>query len=96
MITTLNVQNCLEPASVEVWLFITIAPIASPGKRNSGLFPTIFVIFRCLWAPTRQPCLVGRWTATPALTAALQAALLRGMFPLLLSRLVNSCLFALC
>ena len=34
-------------------------------------------IFRCLWAPARQPRWVGRWSATPASHAALQAALFR-------------------
>ena len=32
-------------------------------------------IFRCLWAPARQPRWMGRWSATPASHAALQAAL---------------------
>ena len=34
-------------------------------------------IFRCLGAPARQPRWVGRWSATPASHAALQAALFR-------------------
>ena len=34
-------------------------------------------IVLCLWAPTRQPRWVGRWSATPASNAALQAALSR-------------------
>ena len=32
-------------------------------------------IFRRLWAPARQPRRMGRWSATPASHAALQAAL---------------------
>jgi len=38
---------------------------------------TMTGIFRCLWAPARQPRWVGRWSATPASHAALQAALFR-------------------
>ena len=38
---------------------------------------TMTCIFRCLWAPARQPRWVGRWNATPASHAALQAALFR-------------------
>ena len=64
-----------------------------PTQINSGLCPTtIGTICCCLWAPPRQPRFVGRRSATPALTAALQAALLRCMFPLLLCIVVKNCL----
>ena len=57
--------------------FVAFAPVSSPTESNTGLCPTIGMMLCCLWAPPRQPRFVGRWRATPALTAALQAALVR-------------------
>ena len=57
--------------------------ILLPREESGGLVKVgghdviIIGILRGLWAPARQPRWVGRWSATPATHAALQAVLFR-------------------
>ena len=57
--------------------------ILLPREESGGLVKVggrdviITGILRGLWAPARQPRWVGRWSATPATHAALQAVLFR-------------------
>ena len=67
----------LESIMAHCLRFVAFDPIASPTQIKSGLCPTIGTIFCCRLAPPRQPRFVGRRIATPALTAALQAAWVR-------------------
>ena len=67
-----------------------------PREESGGLVKVggrdviITGILRGLWAPARQPRWVGRWSATPATHAALQAVLFRRVFLLGRSRCKHS------